>query len=854
MKIIEQLLYLDQTYYTAAGAGVLIIIAIIFVIRFLIKRNRFATVLKKIIGDELFEFPDTVEKQKQRMTGLITHFLDETDAARAREILYRTGLASEWVERLAGSADKRHFQNILRYSIHEGFFHCFKYALERKKWRRHLIRWLDEHSEQLPLQTIARSSNGESFDGKKAYALFEDKKEEIKELLADPDWKGRYFALKILLAAGDPGIGKMPAGLFDDPSPAVRKTLVLEYKTEDQEELRKPLFTLLLKDPNPDVRREALKRYRQAFTDLPEINIKTLAHQEVIHLIEALRPQNRDDEGIAAMLMLEDNSEIQYHAARYLEKSGTLSRFCTRLDMADPEDFQRKTTILKNAARVGVTGFIRKCVLAGTRESLTLAAGLLNEAGDVSQLGTLLKMSIDHSFDEAYRLTVEAIIKRGDRETRRLVCDEILRNMSQTKTLVNLVKAVTPADDPMYIDPLLTVLEARDDLTELTRKALLTKNGDALVERLITIIKGEDSPGKMNLRIQSLFLLAQMKKEYCLSFLFEHLPVLPVAFVSRFADILAGYPKKTVKDIIGYYLNRVDGELRAHLIALIPALKLTEFLGEVRKAQEDADPLVRIASTFALVDMDDTRSFSQALALMRDPVEEVRNQVAFALGGTGRKDILRQMARVFYDKNEVDSVKRAIIRGITESKTPQATDLLIDFLQKEKSFSSQILSCLETHTAKKNIEVLIDRMKDGSESLKESIAAVFGRMGMQARPALIGLLESELSSHKAYASDILDKIGATEAEINKLKHRDPVVRREAAEVLSLIGTIKAFRGLVMASRDPDQEVRINVVRALEKLETKEGKAILKALNEDPDAKIRKYTQWALERLKAKELV
>jgi len=58
----------------------------------------------------------------------------------------------------------------------------------------------------------------------------------------------------------------------------------------------------------------------------------------------------------------------------------------------------------------------------------------------------------------------------------------------------------------------------------------------------------------------------------------------------------------------------------------------------------------------------------------------------------------------------------------------------------------------------------------------------------------------------------------------------------------------------MASRDPDQEVRINVVRALERLETKEGKAILKALNEDPDAKIRKYTHWALERLKAKELV
>jgi len=854
MKIIEQLLHLDQIYYIAAGAGILIIIALIFIIRFLIKRNRLATIFKKIISDELSGFPASVEKQMYKMTGLIIRLLSETDTARAREILYRTGLSAQWVKKIAASPDKKHYRNILQYNIREGFFYCFKYALEHKKWHRYLTQWLDENSEQLPLQTIAHSSNGESFDGKKAYALFEDKKEEIKEMLADPDWKGRYFALKILLAAKDPGIKNILIDLFNDPSPVIRKTLVQEYKTEDSEELRKPLSGLLLKDPNPDVRREALRRYRQSFTDLPEINVGALPPQEVIHLIEALLPQNRDDEGIATMLMLEDNSEIQYHAARYLEKSGTLGRFCTRLDMADPEDFKRKTKILKNAATVGVTGFIRKCVLAGTRESLTLAAELLNETGDIMQLGNLLKMSIDHSFDEAYRLTVEAIVKRGDRETKRLVCDEITRNISQTATLVNLLKAVTPVDDPMYIDPLLTVFEKRDDLVDLTRKALITKNTDALVERLITIIESEDSPGKMNLRIQSLFLLAQMKKEYCLSFLFEHLSVLPVSFVSQFAGLLAGYPKKTVKDIIAYYLNQIDGELRAHIIALIPALKLTEYLGEVRKALEDADPLVRIASTFALVDMDDTRSFSQALSLMRDPVEEVRNQVAFALGSTGRKDLLRQMAKIFYDKNEVDSVKRAIIRGITDSKTPQATDLLIDFLQKEKRFSSRILSGLVTHTGKKNIEVLIDRMKDGSESLKEVIASVFSRMGMQAQPALIGLLESELSSHKAYASEILDHIGTTEAQINKLKHRDLVVRREAAEVLSLIGTIKAFRGLVMASRDPDQEVRINVVRALEKLETKEGKTILKALNEDPDAKIRKYTHWALERLRAKELV
>jgi HEAT repeat protein len=42
-----------------------------------------------------------------------------------------------------------------------------------------------------------------------------------------------------------------------------------------------------------------------------------------------------------------------------------------------------------------------------------------------------------------------------------------------------------------------------------------------------------------------------------------------------------------------------------------------------------------------------------------------------------------------------------------------------------------------------------------------------------------------------------------------------------------------------------------VTKALEKLGTKEGNAILEKLKQDPDRKIRKYTLWALERVKAR---
>jgi len=60
--------------------------------------------------------------------------------------------------------------------------------------------------------------------------------------------------------------------------------------------------------------------------------------------------------------------------------------------------------------------------------------------------------------------------------------------------------------------------------------------------------------------------------------------------------------------------------------------------------------------------------------------------------------------------------------------------------------------------------------------------------------------------------------------------------------------LPAFRGLVTAAKDPDQEVRVCVVKALEKLDSDQGREILEKLKEDPDNRIRKYTLWALERL------
>jgi HEAT repeat protein len=54
----------------------------------------------------------------------------------------------------------------------------------------------------------------------------------------------------------------------------------------------------------------------------------------------------------------------------------------------------------------------------------------------------------------------------------------------------------------------------------------------------------------------------------------------------------------------------------------------------------------------------------------------------------------------------------------------------------------------------------------------------------------------------------------------------------------------------MAAKDPDQEVRVAVVKALEKLKNSQSQEMLEQLKADPDNRIRKYTYWALERLES----
>ena len=88
----------------------------------------------------------------------------------------------------------------------------------------------------------------------------------------------------------------------------------------------------------------------------------------------------------------------------------------------------------------------------------------------------------------------------------------------------------------------------------------------------------------------------------------------------------------------------------------------------------------------------------------------------------------------------------------------------------------------------------------------------------------------------------------------RFAHRNPAVRKKAAEFLMKAGTKAAFRGIILAAKDPDEEVRIQVVKALDQMNSPNGLPILEELKNDPDKRVKRYTLWAMERYEAKKLV
>ncbi len=856
MDVIRDLLEAVPRHALVAAAGVAVIVVLIGLA--LLRRRRFMSRVDEFLAipgsrDAADYFSDAELLRRSRT-------LERRIEAGDEELVHSLELDRLWTERLARKERPADFRRVLRYGTSRGLFSCFLVALRNRRLARTLRAYLEEHPDFLVLRRLALSGRGEAFDGRKARDFFEDRIDEIREMTGDPEWPSRYFSTKILLHDSTDRSDRALRDAFGDPHPLVRRTVITEYRGSNRDDLYRTLLDAFLHDPVHEVRAAARERIRRDFSDLYELDPRALTPEEALHVVGLLDPGHPDDVNAALELLAGSNRELCLAAARFLTRSATLRRLFMNVTFADRTDLDRVRGLLRKAIDVHVVDFLSGVSADPRPPTLLLGAELLAEHGpqeyivEVAERVFRLQPEATEHHREIFRATVHCIGARGAEDAHRLLAREIARRRDEPDLLAVALEGVSSGHDSIYRDTLIQALQdERFPARAQLRAALLKLDTPLVLATCIDIITTGRDRFAHQVRIDAVLALGALKLPYTLQDILEHLPVLPVEEAQSFTRTLDEFDSSELERKVRILLEGVDGSIRAAVIAALPATGKKTFLAEIKQALSDADPDVRIAATWALVDYEETRAVNQAASMLRDPVERVRRSVARALAVGGGPSTVDALGRTLTDENETDGVKAAAIEGLGACPHQSSVDVLVDHLAEESGLSGAVETALARKTDAASVTRLVERFRDADPALRERISGVFRMMGESGEQVIREVLEEEISGLHRSLAEILEQTGYVESRVRMLNHRDPRVRRDAAGLLALVGSEAAFRGIVLAARDPDDEVRVQVIKALERLATDDGKEILHTLENDPDRRVRRYTHWALERLTAKSL-
>lgn len=841
-----------------AGAAVALVLLIILII-VLVRKNSYRKHLLALLHN-----PDLLEGEYARYfspSELLRHsnLIEKTAVKHNLELLDLCGINNLWLTELKKKRNRKLYRRVLHYYPDRGLFTCFLIALEKNSYAPLLNEWLDSSEEFLITRRIALSGVGEDFSGEKALGFFSDKLPQIREMTGDPEWASRYFAIKILLYDNEDQSVRAIWESIRDPHPLIRKTISTEFKADNRDKFYNELYRLYLSDPVLEVRAAAKERINSDFTDIYNINIDNLNTPEALHALEHLSAFSKADEDTALRFLDNDNLELRFAAARFLEERGALNRLMEQADLGDREDLARIEKLLKKSCEVHVTSFLEIATKSSSPGTYYIAVDILSETGDVSLIDPVCNkiFSLPQNTSEhidLYDRALKCISLRGSDQSLIRLRELLKKNRRDKHYASKILSAIPPRGAAFFVPTLIDFLtdasfESRNEL----REAINRMPSDLYIQKMLQIIKSGRGKYPHVVRKDALKILVQLKQSFCLQTILENLPILPHDEARELAKLLTEYDRNEFDKLTGILFEADDAAVRASIISCLPAVEGKKFLKNIKDSLGDADPDVRIASIWALVDFGETKTVSQAVAMLRDPVERVRMEVALAIAETGSENALTELKNILSDENEVESVKIPAIRGLGFSKHLLSVDILTDLLIQTDDFDEAAIIALAGKSNKKEISKMIEYFKDGSPELRDKLTLVFSRMREAGEKMMIELLKEDITALKPFICEVLESTGFIESQIRFLKHRDPSIRREAARELSYIGTPSAFRGIVLAARDSDEEVRVAVTKALEKLNNDEGTEILRSLQNDPDRKVRKYTAWALERLESRKM-
>ncbi len=834
------------------GAGIVVILTITVLIVFIILRKK-NIIFKKYLDESLENNNFSNELYSQDYINRHSTAIEKLANRSNNTIISLSGLNKTWIQKLKEKPNEKNIKRILKYIPEQGLFCCFLGALKKPKLTKYLLEYLGEDAgslRQLPL-----SSSGEPFDGKAAISIFSNRMDEIREMAGDPEWSVRYFAIKLLLAEESDRSKRGILEAFDDPHPLVRKSVIEESIIDDRVQIYNRLKDHLLDDPSFEVRESAYRRINTEFSDIHRVDYSALSPVQALHALEFLNKDIEKDIDAALSFLEGEDLELRFPSAIFLQKAGILGSMLQKISFKDTVEMERTKKLLTNAAEVKTTGFLKENI--DSPAALYTALSILKNIGEktfISNYAEKVFRSNEVADENIWKSAVECIKERGN-EAAVIILLKELEKVKYDNGKVNFILRNLPIHaEHLSFTILLDLLKDNnfDTRNELINAISLIPE-DIVIPELFKILQGGRSAYSHKIRISALQILAKYKLPYCIQPIIEQLPTLPVSEAKEFSALLTDFAGETFDNRVLKLLKQPDGKVRAAVIASLPGTRKKEFIKDIKEALSDADPEVRIASIWALSDYEETKMLNQSFDMLRDPVERVRIAAAETLGKFAKPDKLSAFTELLRDENEVIEVKKSAIIGLSKSDQNKAVDILVELIDENEILKEDAIKALSIKPSKKALTRIIENMKDASPVLRDNMMGIFKLMGESGEEALKKLLSEDIASLKDSITEILETTGYVEHVIRKLSHRDPKIRRSAADFLSILGTKSAFRGIVLAARDPDQDVRVKVTRALEKLSSKSGEEILEALKNDPDKRVRKFTLWAMARTKAKRI-
>jgi len=849
-------------YVAAAGAAILLVVLLVLFLLWLINTRIFKFRLKKIVNaqdaqqsaeaiknfqlnypaDKLMRYSRRMERYSRQM---------------GPQVVRETGLADKWVQKLTrvlpSAADVR---RVLLYCPDSYLFKAFIAASLHLRVRRYFFKWMRSEGEEKIIRRLAETCRGEDFDPAFCANLMEPHAALLRELTNEPEWFSRYFAYKILILYKDELTLKILEEGLMDPHPLVRKIITNSF-TADKDKVWNVLWDKLIHDPVYEVRETAHKRIAKEYAGNYSLNDKSLNAEETARVLEQLDPDGQEDRSFAMAALENPDMELRYHAAAFLDKHGILTTFFAKNTMDDRNGIEHTVNILKKALEVNVSGFLRD-YHAGDGAPLLAAARLLCGTGGTQEdicylekkvFAFLNDKRIDNAYGEIYARTLEAVSLKGNVKALEILAEELSRRENNKVFLDYLLPLIPRSCEAMFAPLLFRFVQNKDfPAREKLEKLLGTFSPNIILPEVLRILNGNRADNPHTVRISALKIFGRLQLSFCLQRILESLPTLRPAEIEEFAALVATYPEDVFAQKVNMLLASPDAQIRASIITLLPMTKNESFLKEIRASLKDVDPDVRVAAIKALLGFGEVKLLNQETSMLRDPVERVRLATAEVIAQYGNAAAMEVLKNIVNDEHEIDIVKIGVIMGLGQSKGEEGISILTDILASEGELQEYAAKALVMRVSKRDITQLTEIFKEAEPPLREKLIPVFKAQGKEAEPRILEILKEEVASIKPYLVKILEETGYVDRQKKRLSHRNVEERREAAEQLSLLDTLSAFRGLVMAAKDPDQEVRVCVVKALEKLKGAKSKKILDELKNDPDSRIRKYTYWALERL------